>query len=568
MQSLHAVTVVAVLWLTQFRCYGDMANLTYCTLDNMTESIDNSTAVRSVLVQLTEAFGNIDKDIQEFLMDTQTKSKMGTKLEKSSDTRNNDSSNAGIDNVTHIWTEQDRIEMKKVMEEVLVQFLQNNTCMESIRLAESTSTVANYNIGFLGVNNDGIPFDNSQVLDRAKKGAIAMKEIVRIVGQGIGGLGKVVPKIGPFLVGVGAVMQLVGLFLPSVDPVKLEFAKLDTKFDLVFENIGQMKNLITKSGLNLQYAPYERTIQKMSTKLQEFLTCTASPAVCNYSRDAFLGANENNDLHSATFYIWNGVMTEDGNFAYNIPRKAMNFSSNDRRVVQDIMRRTFQMVLKGAHVELAYLKLNGDEQKYALQQSDWDDKISQLVQKLISYDNETAENYINQIQTDITEKLKLWKSQDHYYFGQNLFNFLNNKFYWRDWHVLVYNPLSGGSSLVNRGDDHWVKWCHGYRRFRHNNRNLVVASVDKNKPPIDKCYAKKKLGHVSTRNCSKKSCNFLAKHIFEEYFPCDMISGCTFASASVIKRSDGWGNTGITHFAPWQRLAIKDVGDFRLQVFG
>ena len=248
MQSIHAVTVVAVLWLTQVRCYGDMANFTYCTLDNMTESIDNSIAVRSVLVQLTEAFGNIDKDIQEILMDTQTKSKMGTKLEKSSDTRNNDSSNAEIDNVTHIWTEQDRIEMKKVMEEVLAQFLQNNTCMESIRLAESTSTVANYNIGFLGVNNDGIPFGNSQVLDRAKKGAIAMKEIVRIVGQGIGGLGKVVPKIGPFLVGVGAVMQLVSLFLPSVDPVKLEFAKLDTKFDQVFENIGQMKNLIIKSG--------------------------------------------------------------------------------------------------------------------------------------------------------------------------------------------------------------------------------------------------------------------------------------------------------------------------------
>ena len=44
---------------------------------------------------------------------------------------------------------------------------------------------------------------------------------------------------------------------------------------------------------------------------------------------------------------------------------------------------------------------------------------------------------------------------------------------------MTYNDLHGGQH-------HYVKWCSGVKYFRTHGRNLVVASVDDRKSPINR----------------------------------------------------------------------------------
>lgn len=59
-----------------------------------------------------------------------------------------------------------------------------------------------------------------------------------------------------------------------------------------------------------------------------------------------------------------------------------------------------------------------------------------------------------------------------------LYKSMSTKYYWRDWLVIVYNPVTGG-------DAHYVWECGGFYKPRYYNRNLLVSSVDNSKPIMD-----------------------------------------------------------------------------------
>ena len=103
---------------------------------------------------------------------------------------------------------------------------------------------------------------------------------------------------------------------------------------------------------------------------------------------------------------------------------------------------------------------------------------------------------------------------------------------------------------------------------RQHGRNLVVASVDDEKSPINKNDAYNKLGQVSTRWCKRgfwgKRCgNRSAKDVYNHHLQNEFKSGCTFASAGVIEK-----NARIAHEAPSNRLAVRDNNKYTLHAFG
>ena len=308
--------------------------------------------------------------------------------------------------------------------------------------------------------------DAQDVLDQVNGGVEATNAIVEVLADDklsktFGNIGKIATKMGPFLGAVGPAIALVSVFLPASPSPELQFmkekfAEVDAKFDQVFTQFTEVKNLIEKTGLKAQYSAYEHTILSLSTKLSETLSApTANVGV--YKRSFIREYTSSYD--GATFKIWNGMMLDSRVLSDNIPLAAMSYYNNDRKKVQKVMKGVINLILQGIKVELAFLKAKDLNLDYTVKQRDWENKITQLVNKVKTYDNTVAGRYYDQIQIDIPAKLAAWHGQSHSTFAANLYNFLNAKYDWREWHVLAYNELHGG-------EHHWVKWCSGYSSFR------------------------------------------------------------------------------------------------------
>ena len=326
--------------------------------------------------------------------------------------------------------------------------------------------------------------DNAKdTLDKVNAGVDAANAIVDVLGdetfsKNFRKIGEVALKIGPFLSAVGPTIALVSVFLPSEELrfMKKKFAEVDAKFDQVFQKFAEVENIIQKTGLKAQYAQYEHTILSLSATLSKLLSAPTED-VDVYNRSFISEYTDTYD--GSTFKIWNGMMKDTRVLSDNIALTAMDYFDNDRKKVQNVIKGVLNLILQGVKVELAYLKIMRPEKDYTVIQGDWETRVSQLVDQMKSYDDTVASRYHYQIQKDIPAKLAQWRGQSHSAFATNLFNFLNTKFDWRDWHVVAYNELHGGNH-------HWVKCCGGYLSFRHHGRNLVAASVDDGKSPINK----------------------------------------------------------------------------------
>ena len=252
-------------------------------------------------------------------------------------------------------------------------------------------------------------------------------------------------------------------------------------------------------------------------------------------------------------------------FSYHIPTTAMNVYKNDRKKVQAVMKGVFGLILKGVKIELAYLKFKG--RNGSALQCDWEDKIKRLIDKMKSYDSDVKAKWYSQMNQDIPAMLSEFNGQSHPKFATNLFNFLSYKFDWRDWHVVAFDILSGDNQFR-------VRFCHGYRNYGRpeHKRNVMVASVDKTKPTIDRNDASEKLNKIKTagRRSSSKTASFIYNH-----FPNEYKSGCTFASAGIIATEyyrSFWSFTrttnNVAHRAPPHRLVLIHKYRNDLHVFG
>jgi hypothetical protein len=55
-----------------------------------------------------------------------------------------------------------------------------------------------------------------------------------------------------------------------------------------------------------------------------------------------------------------------------------------------------------------------------------------------------------------------------------MYDFLRDKYYWRDWLVIVYTPIRGSHNHIKHA-------CNGFRKYGVYCRNIVLASVNSSK---------------------------------------------------------------------------------------
>ncbi|XP_033107294.1 uncharacterized protein LOC117109149 [Anneissia japonica] len=406
--------------------------------------------------------------------------------------------------------------------------------------------------------SSGYGEDEKEVLNKVNAGIEAGNGIVELLGdeklsKNFGKIGRISPKIGPFLGAIGPAVALISIFLPdSPSPelqyMKKKFAEMDEKFDKVFTQFGEVKNLIRETSLKAQYGQYEHIILALSYRLQLFLN---APTDSVQGRKAtFITAYERT-YGSATYHLWRGMM-EQTVLSDNIPETAIKYTDSHRGRVQRIMKGINNLILQGVKVHLSYLKAKGRDATYEDEKNIWEDKIKQLVNHMKSVDQKVKIVWHEQLGTDLKNNLALLNGKSHSYFADKFYAFLNEKYDWRDWHIVVYNEISG----QNR---HWLKQCGGYHSFRKHGRNIVIASVQEEKVAIDTRHATNLLKAVKISSFWN---NYGANKIYNN-LPAELKNGCNYAATGVIEK-----NANVHHRAPNWRCALVDRGKYRLHAFG
>ena len=390
------------------------------------------------------------------------------------------------------------------------------------------------------------------IQDKVKEGTTVATEIIQALGDDkvsktFGKIGKIAAKIGPFLGAIGPAISLLSLFsdTPEMTAIKDGFAKMDAKFDEVFNKFNEVHNLIRETSLKNQYASYEHTIRSLSTYLQRMLSAPTKKQAATY-KAIFIEKYTHSD-RLATSKILQGMMGE-GVMSANIPTEAMKFFDNDRKKVQKVIKGTINLILQGVKVELAYEKAIGNETLYLTKQKLWKDRVIKLVRKSTEYDNAVKNKFRDQIKTDIDKKLQQWSGKSHEYFANNLYSFLLGKYDWRIWFVVSYKELNGA-------ERHWGHVCSGYNSFRRYGRNVRVASVDSH-TTFNRQLAGTDLMNVKTKHCKttwwgSSTCDQLNAHQIYNNLPQKRRSDCRMAAAAgvIVGASDE-----VKWKAPWNRM--------------
>ncbi|XP_071944908.1 uncharacterized protein [Antedon mediterranea] len=414
--------------------------------------------------------------------------------------------------------------------------------------------------------------DEAEVIDKVRAGVEAGNEIVNVFSdehlssQFSNDIAKFTKNIGPFLSAIGPVMALVSIFLPTspsaeLKLMKTEFQKIDEKFDKVFTKFQEVKNLIQETSLKAQYGQYEGEIYALSHRLQQFLD--APTDAIEGQKELFIAAYSV-QIDSAILIIGRGMM-EESTLSDNIPKTAITYTDRHRGKVQTIMKGIMNLILQGVKVHLAYLKVKDYNAAYEDEKTFWEDNIKKLADHMIDVDTRVKDVWKQQLLTDLNNNLALLNGKSNSDFADKFYAFLTEKYDWRHWHIVVYNDISGE-------DNHWVRFCGGYKSFRKHGGNTVVASCSKEEPGSSQSYARNALNTVEILAYRRRRFplfpdpiqppnNYGAEEIFN-FLPADLRTGCTYAAVGIIRK-----NANVHHRAPSGRLSVVERGDYKLHAF-
>ncbi|XP_033115382.1 uncharacterized protein LOC117115624 isoform X2 [Anneissia japonica] len=415
--------------------------------------------------------------------------------------------------------------------------------------------------------SSGYGENEQEVLGKVNAGIDAGNAIVEVLSdenlsKTFGKIGEIASKIGPFLGAIGPAISLISIFLPSspspeMQFMKKKFAEMDQKFDQVFTKFDEVKNLIQKTSLKAQYGEYEHTISALSHRLEQFLS---APTDAVEGQKATFFTEYESSYSGATYKLWRGMMGKTV-LSDNIPETAITYTKNNRGRVQRMMKGVTNLIIQGVKIHLFYLKAKGRDATYEVEEKTWKDNIKELIHHMKTVDRKVTNAWRKQSVADLNTKLASLDGKSNSYFADKVYAFLTDKYDWRDWFIVVYNPISGS-------DGHWVKWCYGHHFLRKHGRNVALSSVDQKKATINRGTALNVLRRVKTKFRGRfffgyKYYSYGAKKIFNS-LPYNFRKGCSpYAAAGVIDK-----HADIQYRSKFRRRAVKTNGNYQLHAFG
>ena len=286
-------------------------------------------------------------------------------------------------------------------------------------------------------------------------------------------LGSVASKIAPFLGALGPALTLISHFIAKAPTehekyVTEEFAKIDKNFDKVFKQIQGVKNIIAKTALQNQYDTYEHAILFQSVKLQDLLQAS-SQTYYDRKRD-FVDAHKKT-LDQPLSLLYRFMMTR-GTFSNNIPAIAMQYTRNNRKEVQKLLTGVLWLIIQGVKIRLSYIKVTHySDHMFNEEKTKWINQTKQVIHRIREVDLEVKAKWKDQFKEESLAIVKSESTKSNEQIRDEVFKHLTQKYDWRQWFVVVYNPITGSKNHKNV-----ICTETGFQEVQFHGKDVVVAS--------------------------------------------------------------------------------------------
>ncbi|KAK3086404.1 hypothetical protein FSP39_017941 [Pinctada imbricata] len=414
-----------------------------------------------------------------------------------------------------------------------------------------------------------LPLTHAQDTTAAIENGLALGESLATImesGNFRSSMSKLATSIGPYLGAIGPAVGIIMAFTNQKDP-QIEFMKtmlkrIENRFDKIDEQFKQLTNQVNWNKYEIQLSKHESTIRTLSKNLGAVYKASSGSRpgqIRSFIRT--YDSNWKNDPQVLMTYT-----TGTGLFHENLIDMFKTYTENHRGKVQKFMLGLTDLILRGVSVELAYLEFINETASYKKDRKNyWTREVKKMRNFMSKIDRGlySSRLYLPQMGKDIDKLLINNKGRKHSDFATIAYNFLMEKFNWRDWLVVSYNDVKGGSK-------HWVKQCSGTIKFRNQGRNIVIASVRRSSTPILKVKKSKDAAEKIFKDMkifdSKRFNPFLfmgADKIYKS-FPSTVRDRCSpYSGAGVIMNK-----ANPAYKAPSHRLLQKKNPFFSVHLFG
>ena len=301
---------------------------------------------------------------------------------------------------------------------------------------------------------------------------------------------KIGTSVGQYLGVLGPFMGLVLSFVPASESAELKYMKdmmdnIDTRFDRLDSRFNDIERKIEWTATEVTFGQLELNILSLA-KTYELLYGT-SPEGKAFMKAEFVRKYENNyDNSGEKLYT---ASVSSGTIVENLGVSAMRKTKNDRKETNIFLLGIMQLLLQAAKLDISYFQAkNSSDVEVEVEHttSVWEERILEVKDKFEEIDHVVASNYHNQSGKDIDEYAAYNDEISNEDFSSRLYDMLVAKYYWRDWFVVIYDPIQGL-------DKHAVFFSGGHTKFQRNERNIVISSTDRNSPKLDLNAAQRSL---------------------------------------------------------------------------
>ncbi|CAH1802456.1 unnamed protein product, partial [Owenia fusiformis] len=409
--------------------------------------------------------------------------------------------------------------------------------------------------------------DQKELIEAGMEGSA---EFFSFIGEGDfkSSMKALTTTFGPLMLSVGPFLSFVMNFIQG-DSEELAFMKemmkkIENRFDKVDARFDDIERMIDWTDVAVNFGQIEQKIMALTEVYRYLYKYSSSYKTAH--RKLFIKAYESNyELSGLRLYQ---AVVSAGTFQENLGDSIVKFLEYDRSATQHFMLGVVKLLVQAVEIEQAYLQIEGAADIADDSRALWEKRMQEVKSTFEKIDQSLTDGYLDQSLKDI-KKYAIDNARDatsNEVFSKGLYEMLTTKFYWRDWLVVVYNPIEGSKN-------HFVKQCNGHILFRQNGRNIVVASVDKNAKPMDIAAAKTVIGEVARSTVLQaqdvdrsifKTTKWSAEKVFQEIEQAiqhQPVGRCSFGA---IK-----GGNDIHVISKENRAVVKDAQDYyKLFLFG
>lgn len=273
--------------------------------------------------------------------------------------------------------------------------------------------------------------------------------------------------------------------------IKQVYNEMNRRFDVIDNELLDIKRQLNWTRVSNQFSKTERDI---TTVYRLFKDIYEGPLAIRASQKSYFVHSFENTCTNCALDLYHGIMGMNKGLSDDILQTAMTSLQYNRPKMQTFMLGLLKLLVLAVNNELAYRKLQFSDANYLYTKRQWETRLHNVTTKMGNTNQIIKTKYHNQAESDITifssnyPKRSILSNQ---IFSGKLYDFLVKKYDWRDWMVTVYKPISANQYHSNHV-------CDGYVKYRINDRDIVVASVDQSQQPINTAVAQSVIDGIKT----------------------------------------------------------------------